>query len=167
MMLPTSDHAQDRDAYHVSMKTVSIFALSILLCGIALSQQKPCSQAEFLRAEKEAVTLRTWDALYKSYRLYGHCDDVDAGEGYSESAARILVDHWETLNRLSQLARKDKWFRQFAIASVNATDDMRDVRKIRENTTKRCPPDLHELCKGLRIQADAAIEEDASVKRKK
>jgi hypothetical protein len=148
------------------MKTVLIFTLCTLLGGIALSQ-KPCSQAELLRAEKEAATLRTWDALYKSYRLYGHCDDVDAGEGYSESVARILVDHWETLNRLSQLARKDQWFRRLAIGGVNATDDMRDVRKIRENAAKRCPPDLHELCKDLRIQADAAIREDASVERKK
>ena len=166
-MLPTSDYAQDPHAYYVGMKTVLILALFTLLGGIAQSQQKPCSRAQLLQAEKEAVTLRTWNVLYESYRLYGHCDDVDAGEGYSESVARILVDHWDTLHQFAQLAAKDKRFRRFAIGGVNATDDMRDVRRIRENAIQDCPAGLRELCKDLRSQADAAIEEDATVKRKK
>lgn len=111
--------------------------------------------------------MRTWDALYKSYRMYGHCDDVDAGEGYSESVTRILASLWETLNRLSQLGLTDKSFRRFALGGVNATDDIRDVRKIRENAIAHCPPDLRELCKDLRTQAESAIKEDASVERKK
>src|ERR1035437_7975334 len=68
MMLPTSDYAQDPHAYYVGMKTVLILALFTLLGGIAQSQQKPCSRAQLLQAEKEAVTLRTWNVLYESYR---------------------------------------------------------------------------------------------------
>jgi hypothetical protein len=40
---------------------------------------------------------------------------------------------------------------------------MNDVQKIREDAIHRCPAGLHQLCKDLRVEADEAIEEDASV----
>ena len=55
-------------------------------------QQVPCTEARPSR-RAEAENLRSWDALYRSYKLYERCNDADAGEGYSESAARFLVDH--------------------------------------------------------------------------
>jgi hypothetical protein len=116
--------------------TIAAYTLS---CLAAQAQQKPCSHAENLQAEDEAATLRTWDGLYKSYRLYARRNNVDAEEGYSESVARILVDHWQTLSRLSQLARKDKGFRDFVLGHVDATLDMGDVGKIRTNAIQRCP----------------------------
>jgi hypothetical protein len=143
------------------------FIVCALSCGVAQSQQQPCTQAENLQAENEAVTLRTWDALYKSYRLYAHCNNVDAAEGYSESVARILTDRWETLHRFSQLAVKDRSFRDFVLSHVDATLEMGDVEKIRTNAIQHCPAALSELCKDLRKEAEAAIQEDASVKNKK
>jgi hypothetical protein len=140
-----------------------LFAVCALSCGVARAQLKPCSQAENLQAENEAVTLRTWDALYKSYRLYARCNNADAAEGYSESVARILVDRWETLHRFSELAVRDKGFREFVLGHVDATLDMTDVRTIRTNAIRRCPAALGELCKDLRKEAEAAIQEDASV----
>jgi len=110
------------------------------------------------------VTLHSWDALYKSYRRYGHCDDVDAQEGYSESIARILVDHWETLPRLAELIEQDKSFDTFV--GLDATMNMDDVVKIRSNAAKRCPAGLARLCAKLKKDADEAIAEDASVKKK-
>jgi hypothetical protein len=68
---------------------------------------------EMRRAEAEAAELRSWDALYRSYKLYGRCNNVDAAEGFSESVARILVDHWATLPRLAKLADSDAAFRRF------------------------------------------------------
>lgn len=130
----------------------------------AAAQTKPCSKTEHLRVEQEAVTLRSWDALYKSYRRYGHCDDVDAQEGYSESIARILVDHWKTLPRLAQLIEQDKPFGRFV--GLDATMNMNDVTKIRDNAIERCPAGLATLCAKLKKDADEAIAEDASVKNK-
>ena len=69
-----------------------------------------CPAAESQRAESEADTLRTWNALYKSFKSYGQCDDGAISEGYSESVARILVDHWNTLPELAHLVRKDAEF---------------------------------------------------------
>lgn len=42
------------------------------------------------------------------------------GEGYSESVARILVDHWNTLPRFAQLASHDAGFHPFLIADTPA-----------------------------------------------
>ena len=110
----------------------------------------------------EAVTLRSWDALYKSYKLHRQCDDGAIGEGYSESVARILSDQWNTLPGLARLASKDSQFRAFVIGHVDATLNMDDVRKIRKNAKTQCPTGLRTVCNDLAKQADAALQEDAS-----
>lgn len=133
---------------------------AILLCTAALAQHKPCTQAQNIQAEEESESLRSWDALYNSYRRYAHCENVSAAEGYSESVARILVNHWQTLPRLAQLVRKDQGFARFV--RVDATMDMNDVAKIKDNSIHRCPAGLTSLCDKLRRDADAAIAEDAA-----
>jgi len=144
-------------------KLFAAVTLPMLFAVSVTSQQKPCTNAEHLQVEKEAVTLRTWDSLYRSYKRYGHCDDVDASEGYSESIARILADHWETLPRLGELIQKDKSFGRFV--GLDATMDMGDVAKIKELATTRCPPGLESLCSKLKHDADEAIAEDASARK--
>ncbi len=143
------------------------FAICILLCSGAQAQPKSCTGAQYRRAENEAVTLRSWDAVYKSYLLYASCDDGAAAEGYSESVARILADHWDSLRQFSRLTKDDKGFRAFVLRHLDATLNMEDVRAIRVNTIRRCPVDLRDICKDLRKNADVAIKEDASVGNKK
>lgn len=89
--------------------------------------------ADAQRAEVEAETLRCWDDLYKSYKRYRRCDDGAIWEGYSESVARILVDHWATLSRFAQLAHKDQEFRRFGLKHVDETINGEDARTIRRN----------------------------------
>jgi hypothetical protein len=138
-----------------------VLAMCTSVCGTAQSATKPCSEAQNRRAEQESDHLHSWTELLRYYRLYGHCDDVDAGEGVSDSVAKVLAHHWETLQQVSQLLATDRGFRRFIIFSVNATDDMDDVRKIRASTIDRCPTGLHEFCKDLGAQADQSIKEDA------
>jgi hypothetical protein len=132
--------------------------------GISLAQEKSCPEADIKRIEIEAVTLRTWDALYNSYRTYKNCNDnAEADEGYSESIARILADHWSTLPRLAQLIDKDKSFARFV--GLDATMDMRDVAKIRQNAITRCPVGLTKLCAKLKMDAEEAIAEDSTFRK--
>jgi hypothetical protein len=138
---------------------------SVVLCTFGHAQHKPCTPAQRLEAEKEAMTLRSWDALYKSYQRYGHCSDVDAAEGYSESVARILADNWDTLPRLSQLIERDREFEKFV--GLDATMSMKDVAKIKDSAVQHCPKGLKNLCNKLRDQADSAIAEDAVAHRRK
>ncbi len=138
----------------------------VLLAGVGYAQPRPCSTRESQRAEMEAGTLRSWDALYKSHRLYRQCDDGAIAEGYSESVARILVDHWGTLPRLAYLATKDRTFQHFVLRHVDATLDMKDVEKIRTKVKTQCPMDLRVLCDALGKRAEAALKEDVSSGKK-
>jgi hypothetical protein len=151
-----------KSAYNpfVNNRVVVLLMLSLVVTELAHSQRKPCTKAEQSQAETEADTLRSWDALYKSYRLYGRCDNALAAEGYSESIARILVDHWNTLPKLAELIRKDKGFGEFV--GLDTTMNMKDVAAAKQNATRHCPAGLAGLCSKLAKDADAAIAEDAA-----
>lgn len=145
-------------------KTFPLVVLVMLIATPVFPQSKQCTPDEHLLMEKEAVTLTTWDSLYGSYKRYGHCDDVDAAEGYSESIARILADHWKTLPRLAVLIQKDRSFGR--LVGLDATMNMRDVAKIKRLATAHCPAGLETLCEKLKHDADDAIAENAATKQK-
>jgi hypothetical protein len=101
----------------------------------------------------------TWNALYTSFKLYRQCDDGVIGESYSESVARVLVDHWNTLPELAHLSRKDTEFRGFVLKHIDATLDPGDVAKIRKKASAQCPAGLKKLCGDVEKQAKLALKE--------
>ena len=134
-------------------------AIMLSLAQVGHAQKQGCSDAAGRRALDEAVTLRSWDALYASYKAYRQCDDGAIGEGYSESVARILVDHWKRLPELNRLAQKDAQFRRFVLRHLDATLNMDDVEKVKRKAMTQCPSGLNRLCSDLSKQADAAMQE--------
>jgi hypothetical protein len=126
--------------------------------GNAHAETHLCTIAEGRRALDEADTFRSWEALYRSYKKFGHCDDGAIGEGYSESVARILADHWSSLPRLAQLAGKDAAFREFAIRHLDATLNTDDLERIKKSATSRCRHDLQKTCSEIATQADYALK---------
>jgi hypothetical protein len=142
-------------------RLVAIFVLMFSQC-LACAQQRPCSTVEAQRAETQE-TLRSWDVLYRSYKLFRACDDGAIAEGYSEAVARILVDHWSTLPRLVSLAKNDSEFRRFVLKHIDTTLDIDDIKKIKTNAKTRCPSELRTICTDLIKEADAALKEDASL----
>jgi hypothetical protein len=151
----TAGSSLPREARRLGMTTVLGISLLMLSVCSGYAQDRPCNESEAQQAEIEAATFRTWDALYKSYKLHRHCDDGAIAEGYSESVARILVDHWKTLPQLAHLARNDQKFRRFVLRHVDGTLNMDDVKKISANAKTRCPVGLRVLCDDLRKEADA------------
>jgi hypothetical protein len=143
-----------------------VCAVVMLLSCFACGQRHPCADAESRRSEDEAVSLRSWDALYHSYKLYGRCNNASAAEGYSESIARILVDHWGTLSRLAKLAERDAGFRRFVLGHIDATLDMKDLETIAAKSKKSRSQALRALCNDLKKEADAAIKEDTDYNQK-
>jgi hypothetical protein len=143
-------------------RLIAIFVL-VFSASVACAQQRRCTEAEAERAMTQADTPRNWDTLYSSYKLYGQCDDGAIAEGYSESVARILVDHWSTLPRLASLATKNARFRRFVLAHVDATLDINDLKKIRTSAKTQCSSELAAICADLTKQADAALKDDASL----
>jgi hypothetical protein len=101
-------------------------------------------------------------ALHGSYSLYRQCDDGAIAEGYSESVARILVDHWTTLPQLERVAANDIEFRAFVMKHVDATLSTDDLAKIRKNAQAHCPKGLRAICNDLANHANSALREIAS-----
>ena len=144
---------------------VRIFLGLIVILSLAqtgLAEKRPCAHAEGLHALDEADTIRSWDALHGSYSLYRQCDDGAIAEGYSESVARILVDHWTTLPQLERVAANDIEFRAFVMKHVDATLSTDDLAKIRKNAQAHCPKGLRAICNDLANHANSALREIAS-----
>jgi hypothetical protein len=130
----------------------------------AYAQKHACTEGEGRHALNEAATLRSWDALYRSYKSHRQCDDGGVGEGYSESIARILVDQWNTLPQFTRLAKIHTEFRAFVIRHVDATLNTDDVKKIRKKAETQCPTGLRSFCIDLAKQANSALREASSSK---
>jgi len=137
-------------------RLTSLFVVA-LCAPFVCAQQHPCTSAEAKRAEVQSEKLRSWRALYRSYQQYQQCDDGAISEGYSESVARILVDHWSSLPRLADLAKKDPGFQQFVLKHVDATDDIDDLNRVKKNAETQCPPGLKAICAELAKQAEGAL----------
>lgn len=139
---------------------VGISILAALFCGQRAAAQRPgCSEAQASRAEDEADDLKSWDALHKSCKLYRGCDDGAIAEGYSDSVAKILANHWDTLLRLDTLSRGDAGFRKFVLRHIDATGDTKDLEKIAESAKRECPEGLGALCAEISNSADEALSE--------
>ena len=139
-----------------------VFVLLLTFLQFARAQVPPCTVAQGRRALDKADTLRSWDALHRSFKEFGNCDDGAIAEGYSESVARIFTDHWSTLPRFAQLAENDPSFRAFVIRHIDATLNMDDVEKIKKAALTQCPSGLRKTCSDITKQADSALKDAAS-----
>jgi hypothetical protein len=137
-------------------------AVVLSACGFGYAQKPACPLSDEKQAMTEADTLRTWDVLYKSYTLYQKCDDGATAEGYGESVARVLVDHWNTLSQFAELVKKDPAFLRFVLRHVDATDDEKDLQKIKTEAKTRCPTGLRAICDGLGKEAESALKQSAT-----
>jgi hypothetical protein len=129
--------------------------LVIAISSIAFGQPHSCTAELSKRADAALDHLTSWDSIYEWYRDYRQCDDGGPAEGVSEAVARNLVDRWQTLPRLGELA-KNAEFRRFVIKHLDETVTANDLRKISANASKHCPSiSLQSLCAELKKQAEA------------
>ena len=131
-----------------------VIAACVVFSISAFGQAHPCTQQESQRADAAVDKLNSWDRVHEWYKTYRQCDDGGPAEGVSEAVARNLVDRWETLPRLGELA-KDSAFRRFVLKHLDETLNGDDLKKISSSATKNCPEDLRSLCRDLKAQADA------------
>jgi len=144
-------------------KLLLISLLAALWSQSCHAQKRPCSLADSEQADREASKQRSWNSLYRSYHRFApRCDDGSIAEGYSNSVVRILVDHWDTLPRLSELAANHQGFESFVLRHVDATVDGADLDKIRAKASHSCPAGQNDLCRRLRRAADRALKEPYS-----
>jgi len=138
----------------LSILIISIFTLAV---NNVLAEEKSCSETEAMAAEDEACSLESWQDVYSSYKKYSHCDDGAIGEGYSDSITKLLANNWETLKDLKRFTDADKDFLKFILRHINASADSKDIQKVYDNASQRCPKDSSNLCSLIRKEAEDAL----------
>jgi acyl-CoA-binding protein len=129
---------------------VIVFCLIAAKSHLLLAQgSHPCSREEEIKALTEASTLQEWAEIYRSYKQFAHCDDGAISEGYSDSVARLLYDHWESIDQLSRIASRDRAFERFVLAHIDQLLERTQAEKVLRNATSSCPPTAKRLCGSL------------------
>jgi len=136
------------------MHRFGAMALFMVFSVAVVAQSTPCTEQQSRQADEATDTLNSWDRVHDWYEKYRQCDDGGPAERVSEAVARNLVDRWETLPRLGELA-KECGFRRFILKHLDETLNADDLKKISGNASKRCPANLRSLCRELEMRAEA------------
>lgn len=115
----------------------------------AHGQRQGCDKQAEMRAEAEAGTLKTWQAIHDSFLRYRSCDDGAIAESYSDSVDMMLAERWDQLSSLQSLIDKDSSFRRFVFSHIDATASVENAEIILNNTKHRCPNGLAKLCSDI------------------
>jgi len=120
--------------------------------GASTAQTEGCPSEMAMKAESEASTLKTWRAIFESYKKYKQCDDGAIAEGYSSSIATLLADHWRDIGQLTRLSNANAAFGNFVVHHVDETMSFDQATKIKKNVTQRCPSGAKKLCDEIQRQ---------------
>jgi len=131
------------------MKTMSVCycLLGVSLALLASDKGKPCTMRDAIRAEEEASSLQSWADVYRSWRIFAHCDDGAIAEGYSDSIARLLSEHWDSTDELNRLVSHARGFEAFVLKHIDELMSPAQAEKIRHNADAHCPLRAKRLCK--------------------
>ena len=144
------------------MKIVRVYLGGLLIVSAlnAFGQgknQKHCSTKEAMQAEDSIDELKSWDAVYASYKRFSHCDDASIGEGYSDVVGKLLGDKWAEFPKLAKLAQTDLRFQRFVLKHIDETVPADTLEMIARNAKLRCSSGAKRLC-ALVAEAVAKLE---------
>lgn len=114
-----------------------------------------CGNANIESEKADSLLEKLYDSwgdiyqYYDKYSKYGCYSEGYYGESIADSVVKRLANHWDSLNDLALLTRKNKQFENFLISKINATVSDSDLLKIHELANKECPNELLNLCKKI------------------
>lgn len=133
----------------VSAHVVVSLGLALVLTSCARAVPLKCTRDDAIKAETEASSLKTWDAVFSSYKRYKQCDDGAVAEGYSVSVAYLLASRWMDADTLVKLSNADPDFGRFVIKHVDETMSMDQGKSIKKNAATNCPSKAKNLCEAI------------------
>ncbi|MGY5957438.1 hypothetical protein ACUY4R_001627 [Kosakonia sp. BK9b] len=140
------------------MKKIRVLMLiGLMTANIALA--KTCAPSDAEAADVVVDSLNTWSAVNQYRVKFGHCDEGDIAEGISESVARLLVDHWDTLPDLTTQISKNPALKNYVLRHIDSTLDAKDLDKIRSQASQLCPVKQGALCREIKRAAEKAAQE--------
>ena len=108
---------------------------------------------------KQLSTMNDWRSIYAVFKqnLPACPDDGSFAEGYTEVIVVALANRWPELQDLENLVARDGTFRQFVYRHIDATADIKDLRRVLSNAKTKCPTRSTQLCKDIATRAQSAI----------
>jgi len=137
----------------------STFALLLLFCdsgSVAAKTTPPCTRAQANKAEAEADQLKGWNAVYLSFLRYAPCDDGAIAEGYSDSVAKLLANHWAEFQDLRRLTLESPEFSNFVLSHIDELMSPDEAKLIEQNACLHCPAHGKALCRSILEQLKKA-----------
>ena len=128
-----------RHARHISL------AIALAMPAWAWAAES-CPKEQAIAAESVAPFIESWAGLQRAYKQYGHCDDGAAGEGFSQTVARLMTGSASPLRQLEVLSQTDPAFRSFVIRHVDATLSTEQLSTIESRLPDVCPAAGTALC---------------------
>ena len=143
----------------VSLRFLVLLSVAAIAAGSLAARADAgagCSDREFLA---QLDKLQDWNAIYAFIkRNLPNCpDDGMYGEGYSDVVVHAFAKHWSYLPQLASLVARDPGFEAFVLRHIDETTDPQELKKMRQNGTSRCPPDMEDLCKKIATRAGEAL----------
>lgn len=115
----------------------------------ASAETRACTAKEAQEAGALAATATSWKKLHQQFEHYGHCDDGEIAEGFSESVTVLLDERWGNIKQLPPIIKSDPAFRTFIIRHINESAPAERLKGITRNARKRCPVNIKELCRDI------------------
>jgi hypothetical protein len=152
--MKTIERAMNRLSHCFSQAVLFVLIASLVLSAGSASASSPksCPTELAMKALDEASTLKTWQAVFISYKKYKLCDDGAIAEGYSSSVATLLADHWQDIGGLIKLGNENPSFRSFVLSHIDVTMSLYQAAIIKKNITQKCPSEAKKLCADIHNQ---------------
>lgn len=135
---------------------LTVISSAMFWSSSATADTQACTRRQAIAAEEESSTLRSWGALYQSYRRYSHCDDGAISEGYSYSVAWLLAERWDGFGELLDLTKQSRDFEDFVVSHVNETMSQSQADQLMRNLSSQCPTSGAKLCSRLKKAVQAS-----------
>lgn len=138
-----------------SLPTTHLFGAAALVLTVS-SAQAECYSESSQAAQSIADQAQSWQDVYSAFARFGVCDDGAIAEGFSDSIARLLAHHWDTITSLSRLAAAHPKFRRFVLRHIDSLMSPEQARAIADNARRHCPVASHALCLAITVRIDEA-----------
>jgi hypothetical protein len=136
--------------------------------GAQIATQKQCTPDEAAHALDEADGLKDWDAVYRSFKTFGHCgNNGPLAEIYDDDVARLLANDWNHFDALIRLIANDKAFERFVLFHISETANYDDLIAAKKNAGSLCPLGQTYLCGRIQASISALVSTSSGTPRER
>jgi len=112
-----------------------------------------CTVEQEAEAEEQSTAIESWKVLHDFFKKNIECiDDASLSEGVGDSIVRILINDWDDIALLQNMANTDQDFRAFILRHIDELMTPDQSRKIDKLAHQLCPKNAQYICKDIKGQ---------------